>query len=343
MKSKVLLLALLAQLFLNPASLQAKSTDLSTMDNVIYAEPLTAEVGTQATLSFRMKNTAVIRNFQFDLYLPEGVTAAKNNKGRYLVSLSSGRLKEDDEHTLTVGVQADGAIRFLCGSQYEEDVFTGNEGEVVTMMVCIAEGMTNGDYPIILKNMRLSEPDISKSHDIDYVETTLKVTGGIEPVKCATPTIIYADGKLKYSCETEGVQFASTITDTDIKSYDTDEVDLSATYIISVYATKTGYGNSDIATGTLCWIEQQPVTGNIVEEDAVTEVRALPVLIQSQGGVIAIQGAADGMTVSVYSIDGKAYGSTIVDNGSATIATSLQPDSVAVVKIGEKAVKVRLK
>ena len=157
------------------AHMPAKATDLNAKDNVIYVEPLIISGEPQeATLSIQMKNTVAIRGFQFDLYLPEGVTAVKNAKGRIQASLSNGRLPEDDEHTLTVQSQADGAIRFLCGSQYDE-TFTGTNGEIATLKVNIAEGLTDGSYPIVLKNMRLSETDITKYYDWDEVETTMTV------------------------------------------------------------------------------------------------------------------------------------------------------------------------
>lgn len=161
--------------------------------------------------------------------------------------------------------------------------------------------------------------------------------------KCATPTISYVNGKLKFKCETEGVQFFSTITDNDIKSFNTAEIDLSVTYTISVYATKTGYENSNVATGTLCWIEQQPNMEGIVAEDAVTEVKALPVLIQSQGGIITVQGALEGTPIAIYDTSGKQYGTTVGKKSGATIATALCPGSVAIVKIGEKSVKLVIK
>ena len=158
----------------NVKPMKAKSSDLSTKDNVIYVEPLTTEAGTQATLSFKMKNSAAIRGFQFDLYLPEGVTAVKNNKGRIKGLLSDGRLPEDDEHTLIMQEQDNGVIRFLCGSQYDE-TFTGNEGEIATLQVNIAEGIASGDYPVVLRNMRLTETNISRFYDSDEVESTITI------------------------------------------------------------------------------------------------------------------------------------------------------------------------
>ncbi|MBR6033112.1 MAG: dockerin type I repeat-containing protein [Bacteroidaceae bacterium] len=177
-----------------PAYQKANVTDVSTMENVIYVPSQEVTAGMQSTLSFHMKNTAEIRGFQFDLYLPEGFTVVKNAKGRIQGALSSGRLPEDDEHTLTIQEQADGAIRFLCGSQYDE-TFTGNDGEIITLQINVPEDMKNGDYPVALKTMRLSETDISKYYDTDLVETTVTVVGGVGIADILedsnTPAVIY--------------------------------------------------------------------------------------------------------------------------------------------------------
>lgn len=163
------------------------------------------------------------------------------------------------------------------------------------------------------------------------------------PEKCATPTISYNNGELTFDCETEGVDFISEITDTDIKKHYSKSVALNATYIITVFATKPGYDDSEVSTATLCWIEATPQTEGIVNEDAVAEVKAMPVLIQTQGGTFTIQEATEGTTISIYDIDGKEYGTTIAGKGRTTINTSLRPGSTAIVMIGEKAVKVLVK
>ena len=144
------------------------------MNNVIYLNKVEASADGQINLSIRMKNSAAIRGFQFDIYLPEGVTVVKSAKGKIVGSLSNGRLPEDDEHSLTLSEQSDGAIRFLCGSLYDE-TFTGNDGEIATLTVKIAENMSDGDYPIILKNMKLTETDINNYYQTDYVKSTLTI------------------------------------------------------------------------------------------------------------------------------------------------------------------------
>ena len=84
-----------------------------------------------------------------------------------------------------------------------------------------------------------------------YYQNGWKEYPGSEPTpteKCATPTISYENGKLTFSCATEGATCQYTITDTDIKAGSGNEVQLTTTYIVSVYATKSGYENSDVVT-----------------------------------------------------------------------------------------------
>ena len=167
--------------------------------------------------------------------------------------------------------------------------------------------------------------------------------GGDTPTtqKCEKPTISYENGKLTFSCATEGATCQYSITDTDIKAGSGNEVQLGVTYNISVYATKSGYDNSETATATLCWIDQQPKTEGIT--NGIANISANAVLIQSAGGSIKVQGVDDGTQVNVYGINGTQAGSAISQSGAATINTNLQPGSIAIVKIGQKSVKVVMK
>ena len=162
-----------------------------------------------------------------------------------------------------------------------------------------------------------------------------------ETPKCEKPTISYENGQLKMSCATEGVEYVTDITDADIKKHYDATISLTATYNISVYATKSGYENSETATATLCWIDQQPQTEGIT--NGIANIPAQAVLIQSEGGSIKVQGVDEGTQVNVYGINGTQAGSAISQSGAATINTNLQPGSIAIVKIGQKSVKVVVK
>ena len=158
----------------DPDPIVDPDTDISSMNNVIYLNKVETSANSQINLSIKMKNNVGIRGFQFDIYLPDGVTVVKSAKGKIIGSLSEGRLPEDDEHSLTLSEQGDGAIRFLCGSLYDE-TFTGNDGEIATLTVKVAEEMNDGDYPVILRNMKLTETDINNYYQTDYVKSTLTI------------------------------------------------------------------------------------------------------------------------------------------------------------------------
>lgn len=159
-----------------------------------------------------------------------------------------------------------------------------------------------------------------------------------EKNKCEKPTISYANGKLTFSSATPNAICQSTITDTDISSFSGNEVQLTVTYTIKVYATASGYENSDVVTATLCWIDADPKTEGI--ENGVAQVRANAVLIQSHDGTLSIAGVADGTDITVYSVSGQMVGSAKAHGTTSDVTTTLSRGNVAIVRIGDKSVKV---
>ena len=156
--------------------------------------------------------------------------------------------------------------------------------------------------------------------------------------KCETPTISYEKGEIKFSCNTDGVEFVTKITNDDIKEYNVDRIALTATYNISVYAKKSGYDNSDVVTATLCWIDAEPKTEGIT--NGVANIRANPVLIQSDGNVLSISGVDAGTPISVFDVSGKQVGSATATSESTSINTNLTKGQIGIVKIGEKTIKI---
>ena len=69
-----------------------------------------------------------------------------------------------------------------------------------------------------------------------------------EQNKCEKPTISIKNGKLIFSCATEGVTYKYRIQASSYKSGDGNYIDFTPSYTIAVYAIKYGYENSDRAT-----------------------------------------------------------------------------------------------
>ena len=175
--------------------------------------------------------------------------------------------------------------------------------------------------------------------------TIKTIEGGdiVETPKCATPIISYGGKRLFFYCDTEDVEYVYEIKDTDIKKGYDAIVNLSATYEISVYATKSGFEDSDLATAILVWTNatftETTPTPEIATSAKMVE-ESIPVLISANNRNITVKSEANGQAVAAYSADGQLLGNATVQNGQATISTKLGKGSVAIVKLGEKAVKI---
>ena len=156
--------------------------------------------------------------------------------------------------------------------------------------------------------------------------------------KCATPIISYMDGKFSLTCETEG---AEVITHATIEGEDTFhglEFEFTPTLTFTAYAIKGGFEDSDEVTLTLCWVPCTEEHEN--EEDGILTIPAKPVLISTQGGIITVSGLAAGTEVAAYSTGGTQLAVTTATDGTAILTTNLTTGDIAIVKIGERTVKV---
>lgn len=158
---------------------------------------------------------------------------------------------------------------------------------------------------------------------------------------CATPIIEYQNGKLKISSATAGSScfYSINATDATAESLVTNDIDLSATYIIKAYATAPEHTNSETVTATLCWLDGRLETDGV--KSMVAEKR--PVIITSDKGLLRISGLNDNERVSVYSIDGKLVSSTLAHSSIATTDATMLKDGIAIIRIGDESFKVFVK
>ena len=155
---------------------------------------------------------------------------------------------------------------------------------------------------------------------------------------CATPSISYASGELKFACETAGAKYHYTISDKDMATDALSEegkVSLSAAYHISVYATADGYTASDKAEATLYWIN-----ANLENGTNINQVRTRGIVASAHDGIVSLSGLDDGEVVKFFAADGKYLGSTVAANGAASYAVS---ESLVIAKVGKDSIKIAMK
>lgn len=221
------------------------------------------------------------------------------------------------EHTLTYMV--DGEVYKTYSIEEDEEIIAEPEP--------VREGFVFSGWSEI--------PETMPAHDVTVTGTFVAVP------KCATPTIKYENGQLSFTCETEGAEFVSEITDTDVTQHNSATISLSATYNISVYAIAPNHATSDMVKASLCWIDTEPTKEGMI--DGIANVSAKAVLIQSNGNVLTIQGADLGTSINVFDVSGKKVGGAVVDSKTTNVKTSLARGQVGIVNICDKSVKVIIK
>ena len=150
---------------------KAEATDVSQYENVVFPVSTTGSAGSMVTVSVEMNNTVSATGFQFDVVLPEGITVATDEDGFDLIELSETRTTSRKTDFFSSVLQSDGSIRVMCSSTTSH-TFEGTSGEVCTMKLNIGDGLANGDYPIIFKNIKISDAD-ARAYRVNQVEATL--------------------------------------------------------------------------------------------------------------------------------------------------------------------------
>ena len=156
--------------------------------------------------------------------------------------------------------------------------------------------------------------------------------------QCATPSVSYESGELKFASETAGAEYHYTITDADMASdaYSKEgKVTLSAAYNISVYATADGYTASDKAEATLYWIKANLDNGTNIN---LAKIRGI--VASAHDGIVSISGLDNGEVVKFFAADGKYLGSTVAANGAASYAVS---ENLVIAKVGKDSIKIAMK
>ena len=136
---------------------QTTANNLADYDNAVYPTDAKVQSDGTATISVCMKNSVLVTGYQFDMYLPEGFTYATDEDGYELIELSTERTTKRNTDFFSYRMQANGAMRVLCSST-KVKTFQGNDGEVCTVVVKAPENVKPGNYPVVLKNIVMSDP-----------------------------------------------------------------------------------------------------------------------------------------------------------------------------------------
>lgn len=143
-------------------------TDISEMTDAIYIEPFSACIGSDVKMSICLKNAGAATAYVFDLVLPEGVTVATNDNGKYIDALSDRHLG----HSRSLNYKGVDTYSLSALSLNSEEIM-GNDGVIRRLTLHVADDMAEGVYAIKIRNASYSMPDGSL---MELKNTTSSIT-----------------------------------------------------------------------------------------------------------------------------------------------------------------------
>ncbi len=104
----------------------------------LVVNDVTIKSGQKEQLTINMNNSETnLSGFQFILSLPQGVTIDKNEKNKFIYSLSN----RISDHTLSITALNDGRYQFICYSM-DGDLITGTSGELLSVTITADNSFT---------------------------------------------------------------------------------------------------------------------------------------------------------------------------------------------------------
>ena len=136
------------RIILTIVSLLVFVSQVSAEDNVTIKD-FSISAGETKTMSVELDNDVVYAAFQFDLYLPEGIT---------ITEYSTDKNRVPESTSLTMTEQTDGCYRFLAAAMDMEEI-NGTSGSIITIKVTADETLESGSLTGYFRNIKLSKTD----------------------------------------------------------------------------------------------------------------------------------------------------------------------------------------
>ena len=138
--------------------LQVSAEDKVTVKN------FSISAGETKALSIELENNVTYAGFQFDLYLPEGIT---------LTEYSADKARIPESTKLEMKLQDNGSYRFVAVAMEKEDII-GNSGSIITIKVAAGSDLESGSMTGCFKDIKLSK--VGGKEGEKYAEISFPIT-----------------------------------------------------------------------------------------------------------------------------------------------------------------------
>ena len=137
--------------------------------NYLYGSDFKGGAGGQVSLPIFMENDINVRDFQFDLVLPGGVTVATKDG-----SIDATVTDRTSSYTLEGRTLSSGATRIMAYT-LSDALVSGTEGAVMNIRLIIDKDTPLGEYDVKLTNVQLSEKNGTNINTVYAPDWTFKM------------------------------------------------------------------------------------------------------------------------------------------------------------------------
>ena len=242
--------------------------------------------------------------------------------------------------TLTIGVADPVTITALNYTiKYGDDMpdfeFTSEGAELTGTPQLMCEATS--ESPVGTYEITVTQGSV-ENYNVTYVSGTLTIEKAPLTITAQSYTIVQGDEFPVFEALYDG--FKNGETESVLKRKPqlatfADEFSEPGDYEIIVAGARADNYEISYVNGTLTIVAPEPLTPTLIARVPNSGAR-----LKSSNGEISVEGLADGTQVAVYTAEGMLVGSEKVADGKVVITTSLMPGTVAIVRMGNKAVKM---
>ena len=161
-------------------------------DDKLFINDFDIEIGQQATIMLELDNITEYTAFQCDLFLPEGITIAKDDTDKLLLSMTGCKTAS---HVFSARYVSNGALRIIVYSM-EDEAFNDSEEGVFSLTLEANPTASLGFSNIQVQNIRLVRCSDRVELMVPDTQTSVNI---VEPDP--TGVILFADDGLQVRAE----------------------------------------------------------------------------------------------------------------------------------------------
>lgn len=138
--------------------------------NTLSVSPISMARGAYAVLPINMTNNKEVIAMQFELELPEGISAVTNDD-TVVASLTS----RQNGHVLSSSLLENGNYQFVAMAM-PNAAFSGNDGTILNVQLKSSKDMVYGEYTVAIKNIELTIQENGQLKSIHPSNSSAKIT-----------------------------------------------------------------------------------------------------------------------------------------------------------------------